>query len=349
MNCIITGLGGRGQWWLDNLLNRKDVTLVAAVEPYAANAEKAVVRFNLDPKIIHPTLEDAISSTKADFVLDVTPPAVHHKIAYAAFAAGLHVIGEKPLSDNFGIAKQVSDAGETAGVKHMITQNYRFGPLPRTTRTLLADGLIGQPGQCDLRFYVNWADVPGTHYVTEPFMFITDMMVHHFDMLRYVLGSEPISVQAITWNHPWGWHAGDAAHAIVFAFPDSLMVTHISVGCAVGAMTSYNGDWRIEAVRPVAPRRATFRGAGPLGSVTWEKDKLWHTRMHRTDKRINEELFPAAMPPSEQAMLDEFFAAIRENREPECSARDNLNSLRMVFGAIQSAKEGRKVILNEVA
>ena len=37
------------------------------------------------------------------------------------------------------------------------------------------------------------------------------------------------------------------------------------------------------------------------------------------------------------AMLDEFFSAIRDDREPECSARDNLKSLAMVFAAIQSA------------
>ncbi len=245
-NCIITGLGGRGQWWLNNLLARKDVQLVAAVEPFAPNAEKAVARFGLAPKIIHPSLDEAIASTKADFLLDVTPPAVHHLIAEKAFAAGLHVIGEKPLSDNFAIARSVVEAGEKAGIKHMITQNYRFGPQPRTTRRLLADGLIGQPGQCDLRFYMPWADSPGSHYVTQPFMLINDMMVHHFDMLRYVLGADPVSVHAITWNQPWGWHAGDAAHAIVFAFESGLMATHVCVGCAVGSQTGWNGDWRIE-------------------------------------------------------------------------------------------------------
>ncbi len=76
---------------------------------------------------------------------------------------------------------------------------------------------------------------------------------------------------------------------------------------------------------------------------------MWHAHLHRTEERINEEIFPLAVPPSEQAMLDEFFAAIRENREPECSARDNLGSLRMVFGAIQSSQEGRKVLLSSVA
>lgn len=333
-NCIITGLGGRGQWWLGNLLNRTDVTLVAAVEPFEANAQKATQRFNLDTKIIHPTLDDAISSTKADFVLDVTPPAVHHKIAEKAFAAGLHVIGEKPLSDNFATAQQVAQAGEKAGVKHMITQNYRFAALPRTTRKAIAGGLIGAPGQCDVRFYMNWADLPGTHYVTQPYMLINDMMVHHFDMLRYVLDAEPVSVQAITWNHPWSWLAGDGAHAIVFEFPNGLMATHVAVGCAVGSRTTYHGDWRIE---------------GPNGSIEWDHDfKMWYAHLHRAPEPVRYEIPQLDVPPAEQAMLDEFFAAIREDREPECSARDNLGSLRMVFGAIQSAKEHRKVILNEL-
>jgi hypothetical protein len=49
-------------------------------------------------ELIFPILSAAIAGTQR-FRLDVTPPAVHHEIALEAFAAGLHVIGEKPLSD----------------------------------------------------------------------------------------------------------------------------------------------------------------------------------------------------------------------------------------------------------
>ena len=49
-----------------------------------------------------------------------------------------------------------------------------------------------------------------------------------------------------------------------------------------------------------------------------------------------------------QAILDEFFAAINEDRQPECSAEDNLQSLVMVFGVIQSAKAKREVKLSEL-
>ena len=333
MKGILTGLGGQGLHWLGDVVKYEGCDLVAFVEPNEANRTRAVEQKGIARETIFDSLEDAVKNVQADFVLDVTPPTIHHQIAEVAFANGLHVLGEKPLSDNFETAKRVVAVGERAGAKHMITQNYRFGAQPRTTRRVLDEGLIGQPGQCDIRFYMPWADSPSSHYVTQPFMLINDMMVHHFDMLRYVLNNDPQSVQAITWNQPWGWHAGDAAHAIVFRYADGLVTTHTSVGCAVGSQTSYNGDWRIE---------------GPQGSIDWADDKTTVSRLHRTEEKVDHQpLADDNVPPQRQAILDEFFSSIRDHREPECSARDNLKSLAMVFAAIQSSKEDRRVELSE--
>ncbi len=334
MKAILTGLGGQGLSWLGDIRRRDDVEIVAFVEPFEASISRAVEKHGVPREAIFPSLDEAIKNVQADFVLDVTPPAVHHEVAFKAFDAGLHVLGEKPLSDNFQIAKDVVLAGQKAGVKHMITQNYRFGDQPRTTRKVLDEGLIGQPGQADIRFYMPWADNPGSHYVTQPFMLINDMMIHHFDLLRYVLNQDPETVQAITWNQPWGWHAGDAAHAIVFKYPSGLVATHVALACDNGHQTTYNGDWHI---------------AGPLGSLDWQKDGTFYWHQHRTDNPVvNQRVEHLPVPPQRTAMVDEFFAAIRENREPECSAQDNLKSLAMVFGAIQSSKEGRVVQLSEV-
>jgi predicted dehydrogenase len=277
---ILTGLGGRGLWWLAHARQHPGCTLVACVEPHAPNRERAVTQYGVDPSQIYASIDDALNSVDADFVIDVTPPAVHHVIADKAFAAGLHVIGEKPLSDDFALAKRSAALGATAGRKHMVAQNYRFGAQPRHTRKLIAEG---------------------------------------------------VSVQAITWNHPWGWHAGDAAHAIVFHYANGLVGTHISVGCTVGAQSGYNGEWRID---------------GPGGTLSWDNaNRMWHHHLHRVTERMHRELFPPPVPPSEQTMLTEFFAAIDEDREPECSARDNLKSLAMVFGAIESAKTGQRVAI----
>ena len=334
MKAILTGLGGRGLHWLSAARKHPDVDVVSFVEPYQGSIDRAVQQHDVPRAAIFPSLDEAIKNSDADFVLDVTPPAIHPEVAFKAFESGLHVIGEKPLSDNFETAKRVAAAGAAAGLTHMITQNYRFGGLPRTSRRVLDEGLIGKPGQCDIQFYMNWADSPGTHYVTEPFMLINDMMVHHFDLIRYVLNQDPVSVSATTWNQPWGWHAGDACHSILFKFESGLIATHVANGAAVGSRTTYNGNWRIE---------------GDQGSLDWNMDQLSYSRLHRTDEIIDHRpLEQDAVKPGEQAMLDEFFAAIGDNRAPECSAQDNLKSLAMVFAAIQSSKEGREVKLNEL-
>ena len=330
---IITGLGGRATYWVGSVASHPDVELVGYVEVNDAVRQKAIEQHDLLAGAVFGDLDAAIDSVDADFVLDVTPPAVHAQIAERAFAAGLHVLGEKPLSDDYATAVRVVEAGQQAGVRHMITQNYRFTPEPRTTRGLLADGLIGPPGQCDIQFYMAWADFPGSHYVTEPFMLINDMMVHHFDMMRYVLGADPVAVQAVTWNHPWGWHTGDAAHAIVFEFADGLWATHTSVGCAVGQTTSWNGDWRIE---------------GPAGTITWHDGRVRHVHQHRTEVKVDREVDLINVPDAAAAMLSEFAGAVSEGRDPECGAADNLKSLAMVFGAIRSAQEHRRVELGEL-
>ncbi len=336
MKAIIVGLGGRGAGWLKDCRENPDVEVVACVEPGENNKKRAIGELGVKKEQLYDDLSAAIKATKADFIVDVTPPAVHERVAMTAFENKLHVLGEKPLSDDYAAAKRVVAAGKRAGVKHMITQNYRFAGLPRTTNRLLKEGIIGTVGQLDVSLYVPWADLPGSHYVTQPFMFLTDMGIHHFDMMRYTLGLDPLSAQAITWNLPWGWHQGDACQLILFRFTNGVIGTHRGVGCTVGHVPAgHNGEWRFE---------------GPKGTITWEGFDLYHTQSHRTDKKVREKL-PTdnnERTGGPKALLAEFISALKEDRQPECNAEDNLKSMGMVFAAVKSAKEKREVTIAEL-
>jgi predicted dehydrogenase len=333
MKAILVGLGGRARHWQSACNAHPDVELVAYVEPNDTHKERAIAERGVAETLIHDSLEQAIDSAQADFVVDVTPPSVHETIAITTFNAGLNLLGEKPLSDDFLAAKRIVEAGKRAGVKHMITQNYRFNALPRTTHRLLRENRIGPVGQLDVSLYVDWADNPGSHYVTEPYMFLTDMGVHHFDMMRYTLGLDPVSAQAITWNLPWGWHQGDACQIIVFRFENGVIATHRAIGCTMGHVPAgHNGEWRYE---------------GPKGTLTWEGFDLFYTLKHKADPQIREQMALGEVD-GPNPVLNEFVRALQENREPECNAEDNLKSMAMVFGAVQSAKEGREVQLADL-
>ncbi len=335
MKAILVGLGGRARHWQAACEAHPDVELAAYVEPAEANRRRAIEERGVPEGLIHENLSEAAQAAEADFIIDVTPPAAHETIAQTAFQAGLHVLGEKPLSADFAAAKRIVKAGQKAGVKHMITQNYRFNALPRATRQLLEEDRIGDVGQLDVSLYVDWADNPGSHYVTEPYMFLTDMGIHHFDMMRYTLNLEPVSVQALTWNLPWGWHQGDAAQLILFRFEGGVVVTHRGIGCTMGHVPAgHNGEWRYE---------------GPRGTLTWEGFDLYYSLKHKTDPQIREQIpLDDPNPSGLNPVLCEFLDALQDDRLPECNAEDNLKSISMVFGALKSVKEGREVQLSEL-
>ena len=332
MKGILVGIGGRSRAWLETC-REKNVELVGFVEPGKHNQERAVKEWGIPSDRLFEKLDHALDSVQADFLIDVTPPAVHEEIATTAFQAGLHVLGEKPLSDDLEAARRIVAAAKSTRRVHMITQNYRFGALPRTTRRLLDEGIIGPPEHVLVAFFMNWADAPGSHYVTQPFMLIKDMGVHHFDLLRYVLGREAVQVLAHSWNPSWGWHKGDACHTAIFIMSDNLITTHHALGCSKGERTTYNADWHV---------------AGPEGSLTWERDQLFLTRGHKTTNPGREEIPLDSLPEAPlQCILTEFFSAIEEGRAPECNSQDNIRSLAMTFAVVKSIEEKRWVGLSE--
>ena len=96
----------------------------------------------------------------------------------------------------------------------------------------------------------------------------------------------------------------------------------------------HNGEWRYE---------------GSIGTLTWEGMDLYHTAKHKADPQIREQIsLDDPNPEGHNPVLSEFLAALREDREPECGAEDNLKSMSMVFGAVLSAKEGRRVQLSDL-
>ena len=329
LKAVLVGLGDFGRRWFEVCGRHGEVELVGLVARSEASRARAASEWGAPRDRLFGSLEQALERTRPDFVLDVTPPSAHRSVALTAFAAGVSVLGEKPLSDDADAAREIAAAGQRAGCLHMVAQQQRFAPQPRITRRLIEGGEIGEPGQVDVAFFVPWADKPGTHYVTEPYMFLLDMSCHHFDTMRYVLSSDALAARVISWNLPWGWHAGDASHVALFEFPNAVRAIHRGTGCSNGKKTSWSGDWRIE---------------GPRGSITWEDGRVFVTQDHRVASPRRREIAPDGSGPEGQAaVLAEFVAALRAGREPECSGRDNLATVAMTFAAVESARLGRRV------
>ncbi len=98
----------------------------------------------------------AIEHPGVDAVVIATPNFSHAPIALAAFAAGKHVLCEKPLALSHAESLGMLRAAEAAGVRHMTAFTYRFVPAMRYISHLVASGAIGQPYHFRAQRFQDW-------------------------------------------------------------------------------------------------------------------------------------------------------------------------------------------------
>ncbi len=107
----------------------------------AAHAVEYDRRFNGQGS--YGSYQAAIDDASVDAVVIATPPDSHLPLALAALRAGRHVIVEKPAFLRSADADEVRYAAARAGRQVLVAENYRYRPLLRSLRRLLAERVVG--------------------------------------------------------------------------------------------------------------------------------------------------------------------------------------------------------------
>jgi len=128
-------------------------------------------------------------------LIDINAPSDAHKdIAVAAAKAGKHVFCEKPLALSLSDAREMLKAVEEAGVKHMISFNYRFVPAVRLAKKLISEGRLGQIYHIRAVFLQDWIVDPEFPLVWRLQKEIAgsgahgDLNAHIIDLAHYLIG-----------------------------------------------------------------------------------------------------------------------------------------------------------------
>lgn len=336
---IVVGCGGMGRGWMKNLTENPRTDLVGVVDLRPEAAEKAATDFGLDPKRAAFTdVRKAIRRLKPDFVCDITIPEAHCPTTVAAHKLGIPTIGEKPLASSMREGRRMVEAAAKSGKLAMISQSRRYNDRHVALRKAIAGRAIGQVTTINCDFYI------GAHFggfrdeMASPL--VLDMAIHHFDMARFFVGGKAKAVYAHEFNPKGSWYRGDVAASIIFEMEDGIVFTYRGSWCAEGCHTSWDGNWRIIGDQGTlvmendqAPRgqRALPRPAG---------EKLFHSKLE--DIAIPVEPINGG---GIAGSLNEFLDALEGKGDPQCLLADNLNSLAMVFAAIDSTKKRRRIEL----
>ena len=323
MKVIQVGIGGMGNAWLRAVQESPNVEYAALVEVNDAIAAAQVERFNLQGIAVYRTLPEALKAVEVDGVINVTPPQFHQEVSVTALEAGIPVLSEKPLADTFEAAQAIVDKANETGVLHMITQNYRYRSATQTLKQTLASKAMGEIGSATVEFF------RGPHFggfrEEMPYPLIIDMSIHHFDLMRFFLDNDPVSVFGRSWNPPWRWYKGDASASVTLEFMNNVFVSYNGSWCSQGREIGWNAHWRFECER----------------GVVFMEDDVVYTQPTGGEPA---EVSPVKMERTEQAyLLHEFYEAVTHGAQPATTSQDNIKSLAIVFDVVRSFETGQVV------
>ena len=331
----VTGCGGMANTWVKYALERQDAEIVALVDINEENARAFARRYRLNCGIYR-EIGEAIRMSGANLVFDVTIPEAHHYVVTTALEMGCHVMGEKPMASSMEEAREMVSAAEICGKMYAVMQNRRYLKHIRAFRELVRSGTIGKPGFVCADFFLG-PHFGGFRDIMESPL-ILDMAIHTFYQARFITGADPVSVYCHEFNPPGSWYKGNAAAVCIFEFSNGSVFCYRGSWCAQGVPTSWESSWRITGSRGTA----VWDGINPPYCEivdSGDADKLMH------DYKRVEAPYTWDGREGHEGCLDEMFNALLQERKAETDCSDNIKSMSMVFGALESAKKGQRILL----
>jgi predicted dehydrogenase len=329
MRAVIVGLGSIGTRHLANLQTLEPVSHITVCHQ---RPEGSYPADTLSNSTVY-RLEDALKA-KPDIALITGPASLHTEAALFFARQGVHLLIEKPLSNDLRGVDELLETCHRRNLVLMVGYNLRFYRPLQVLRQALIEGRIGRPLmiQAEVGQYLpEWR--PGSDY-RQSVSARRDLgggavleLSHELDYARWLLGE----VEAVS-----------AQTACVSDLEiDVEDVADIILQFRSGAQ----GNIHLDMIRRPATRTCRLYGAN--GTLTW--DGISHqTQLFSSDTNTWVDLHPATSIDRNDmyvAELRHFIECVGNNSPPLVSGEDGLRALQIALAANRSSSEGRVIEL----
>ncbi len=290
----LAGAGAFGIKHLDGIKNIKDVEVVSLVSRELEKTREVADKYGI--KHVTTDLADSLKIKEVDAVILCTPTQMHAAQVKACLEAGKHVEVEIPLCDVLKEGEEVLALQKKTGLVAMCGHTRRFNPSHQYVHKKIKAGEFNIQ-QMDVQTYFfrrtnmnalgqarSWTDHLLWHHAA-----------HTVDLFAYQCGSPIVKANAIQ----------GPIHPVLGIAMDMSIQLKAANGAICTLSLSFNND---------GPLGTFFRYIGDTATYLARYDDLFTAK----DEKIDVSKVDVSMNGIE--LQDrEFFAAIREGREPNSS------------------------------
>lgn len=238
LNIGILGCGRIGQVHARSLMRMPEAKIVALADAFPASATALAKTTGAQVRDV----DTIIASDDVDAIIICTPTDTHYDLIHAAAKAGKAIFCEKPIDMSADRIRDCIKVVESNNVAFMTAFNRRFDPNFANVQARIAAGEVG-----DVEIVTILSRDPAAppiSYIESSGGIFRDMMIHDFDMARFLLGEEPVQIFAVgsALVDPAIGAAGDVDTAAVTLTTASGKICQISNS----RRASYGYDQRLE-------------------------------------------------------------------------------------------------------
>jgi len=290
----LAGPGAFGIKHLDAIKNISDVEVVSVIGRDPEQTRQVADQYGIPH--VATELAESLALPEVDAVILCTPTQVHAEQAIACLKAGKHVQVEIPMADSWADAQALVEAGKASGKVAMVGHTRRFNPSHQWVNKKIRAGEFNIQ-QMDVQTYFfrrkninalgqarSWTDHLLWHHAA-----------HTVDLFAYQAGSPIVKANAIQGPiHPELGIAMDMS---------------IQLKAANGAICTLSLSFNNEG-----PLGTYFRYIGDTGTYIARYDDLYNGKEEQIDvSKVDVSMNGVELQDRE------FFAAIRDGREPNAS------------------------------
>jgi predicted dehydrogenase len=308
----------------------------AICDPDQGRAQRLAQRFGIEG--VHTDAATMLANESFDFVDIVASPPSHEALVLLACDRRLPVICQKPLADDWAACQRMVQRSIATGTWLAVHENWRWQSTLRRVKQLIDSHELGRVFRCRVDMISSFDVFANQPVLREKKKFIiADLGCHLLDYVRSLIGEAD-----------WIVCQTQQVRAAVMGEDTATAVLSMNRGeTTVVVNMAYAGT---PLGNECFPQTLLF-AEGSLGSL--EVLPNYRVRVTTGDGTAEESVAPKQYPwvdgqyaIVQSSMVDchrHLLSALRRLEPAETSGVDNLQSMRLVFAAYESAR-GKKVI-----
>jgi predicted dehydrogenase len=339
---VLVGTGAKGLNWckidFPHLLRVGKGEVVALVDISRDRLETAREVLDLPPERCYTDLAVALADNEADAITVVVPPEGHEAVVDTGLAHGLHILSEKPIADSMEASCRVAAKVRAAGRKMCVTMSHRFAQDKLSLEARVRSGEYGRLNYIVQRFTHNCREFGSwggdfRHRMPDPLLI--EGSIHHFEMHRALAGANAATIYARSWNPAWGEYAGDSTAVALVEMTNGVHVVYEGAKANAATLNGWGNDY-LRAECELGTLELDSRRLRVLHGGPWEPPESKELPLLSGDVWSN-------------SMLAEMFCDWVDGRRDDhpTDVDDNLQTTAVVFAAIESARSGAPVDVQE--